>query len=370
MRVVWLPAHLVEATTRQTYTHVVERYLLPEFGGMRMDRVLPCHVREFVWRLCARGVSAHVVHRCRAVLSAIFTTALRDQVIAQHPCAGVRGPVAPSKPMRVLEPGELDRLLAVLPGECWRLLVELAVESGVRWGELVELRAGDLDAGSCLLTVARAVEEVEPRFHPTGGRFLVKPYPKEREHRRLLLRRVVVENVLTYVEQADLKTDDLLFPFPDSPPVVVPRAVEAGAIPDGHGTLTRYSRQKCRCGHCRAAYARYRAGRRDRGKDAPRSRRRVDTDGHLPRRWYLRNVWKPALAAAGITRRVRMHDLRHAHASWLVAGGADIQTVRARLGHSSLRATEKYLHTLAESDQAALDAFERVRHGRAGAGED
>ncbi|WP_157767731.1 hypothetical protein [Actinosynnema pretiosum] len=87
-------------------------------------------------------MSAHVVHRSRAVLSAIFTTALWDHVIAQHPCAGIRGPVVPSKPVRVLEPGELDRLLAVLPGECWRLLVELAVESGVRWGELVELSAG------------------------------------------------------------------------------------------------------------------------------------------------------------------------------------------------------------------------------------
>lgn len=146
------------------------------------------------------------------------------------------------------------------------------------------------------------MEEVEPRFHPTGGRFLVNPYPKEREHRRLLSRRVVVENVLTYVEQAGLKTDDLLFPFPDNAPGGTPQAVEAGAIPDGHGTLTGYSGRGCRCGHCRAAYARYRARRRAQGKDTPRSPRRVDTYGHLPRRWYLRNIWKPALAAAGIRR--------------------------------------------------------------------
>lgn len=106
------------------------------------DHAADLHVREFVQRLCARGVSAHVVHRSRAVLSAIFTTALRDQVIAQHPCAGIRGPVVPSKPVRILEPGELDRLLAVLPGGVLAGAVELAVESGVRWGELVELRAG------------------------------------------------------------------------------------------------------------------------------------------------------------------------------------------------------------------------------------
>jgi hypothetical protein len=38
-------------------------------------------------------------------------------------------------------------------------------------------------------------------------------------------------------------------------------------------------------------------------------------------------------------------DLRHAHASWLLAGGADLQVVKQRLGHGSLRTTEKYLNT-------------------------
>ncbi|MFI9811947.1 hypothetical protein [Saccharothrix variisporea] len=36
--------------------------------------------------------------------------------------------------LRVLEPGELDAVLEALPGEPWRLMVEVAVETGVRWG--------------------------------------------------------------------------------------------------------------------------------------------------------------------------------------------------------------------------------------------
>ena len=59
-----------------------------------------------------------------------------------------------------------------------------------------------------------------------------------------------------------------------------------------------------------------------------------------------------------------MHDLRHAHASWLLAGGADIQTVKERLGHGSLRTTEKYLHTLPDTDDTALDALRRTRRGQ------
>jgi integrase len=67
------------------------------------------------------------------------------------------------------------------------------------------------------------------------------------------------------------------------------------------------------------------------------------------------------LKSADLTGRVRIHDLRHAHASWLLAGGADLQVVKQRLGHGSLRTTEKYLHTLPEADEIALDALSKMR---------
>jgi site-specific recombinase XerD len=56
-----------------------------------------------------------------------------------------------------------------------------------------------------------------------------------------------------------------------------------------------------------------------------------------------------------------MHDLRHSHASWLLAGGADLQTVKDRLGHQSIVTTEKYLHTLPDTNDTALHALRRIR---------
>ena len=88
----------------------------------------------------------------------------------------------------------------------------------------------------------------------------------------------------------------------------------------------------------------------------------VDTDGHIPRDWFRLKVWQPALRRAGITFSARPHDLRHAHASWLLAGGADLQMVKERLGHGSIATTEKYLHTLPEADDLALDAFSKIRN--------
>jgi site-specific recombinase XerD len=54
-------------------------------------------------------------------------------------------------------------------------------------------------------------------------------------------------------------------------------------------------------------------------------------------------------------------DLRHAHASWLLNGGADIQVVKERLGHSTIVTTQRYLHTLPDADETALGALDRMR---------
>ncbi len=60
--------------------------------------------------------------------------------------------------------------------------------------------------------------------------------------------------------------------------------------------------------------------------------------------------------------------MRHAHASWLLAGGADVKVVMARLGHGSITTTARYLGTLPTDDDAALAALEAIRGKRESAG--
>lgn len=114
------------------------------------------------------------------------------------------------------------------PDAISRLLIETDIETGLRWGELTELRIEDLDTGTRLLTVSRAVVQVDPKFHPTGERFLVKEYPKDGEYRCLKLSKQLASKVEAHIKDFGLGPGDLIFAMPpqDSP------AVRLRAVPD------------------------------------------------------------------------------------------------------------------------------------------
>lgn len=374
---VWLPNHEMEATTREKYTYAIHKHLIPEFGNLRMIDILPEHVRQWVATMKKNGVSPVTIKSNMVILSAIFTTALHDQVTYLHPCKGVKTPPVVPKPLTIITPEQFNTLYTALPDSDSQLLVETAIETGLRWGELTELRLKDLDVRSRILTVSRAVVEVNPKFHPKGERFLIKPYPKDKEFRRFKLTAQIVLKLQAHAQAEKLGRDDLFFrwrhdPTPRSQVRVVPDPDKLGFTEPNaagrsykHGTRTAYTTGKCRCEHCRAAFAIYRAERRALGKDNPRQPRNRDTDGHIPADWFRRQVWQKTLAEADLESTVRIHDLRHAHASWLLSGGADLQVVKERLGHGSIKTTEKYLHTLDDADETALDAFTKIRNRNA-----
>jgi site-specific recombinase XerD len=368
----WFPNHPIELTTRQNYRYVLDKHILPAFGRYKMIAILPADIRAWLTSLKEAGVKPATIKYCLSVLSAIFTTAFTDQITTLHPCAGIKAPTVPPAQRRIITPDQFALIHAALPTPELRLLVETDIETGLRWGELIELRTHDLRLTESALIVSRVVIEIAAKFHPTGDRFLIKHYPKDKQPRRVGLSNHIRD--LLAAHTADKKPNELLFTAP--PPTSKRHPGDVAPDPDTlgltdpneaghtyrHGTLSGYSSGRCRCPHCRGAYATYRAQRRASGADTPRGVRKLNTDGHIPRAWFRQHIWQPALTQAGLGFHVRVHDLRHAHASWLLSGGADLQTVKDRMGHARLTTTEQYLHTLPHADAAAITALNTIRN--------
>lgn len=368
----WLPNRVLEPTTREKYTYYLGAHIFSELGPMRMADIYPEHIREWITQMQREGQSAWTIQYCKtSILSSIFTTALNDQITYVHPCRGVRIPTVPSTVRTIVTPEQFDVIYDVLPDADTQLLVETAIESGLRWGELAELRVRDLDLVSRMLTVSRKVIEVNREFHPEGKRFLVKHYPKDKEYRRLKLSPQIVVKLKAHAQAHHLGPDGLLFARRPALPAPLHAITESEVLgftaPNEagrqyrHGTLSAYNAGRCRCEHCRRAFADYRAKRRATAASKRRTPRVTD-DEHIRRNWFRRMVWHPACTAAGLTDLPRFHDLRHSHASWLLAGGADLQVVKERLGHASIMTTQRYLHTLPDADETAIEAFTQIRN--------
>jgi integrase/recombinase XerD len=79
-------------------------------------------------------------------------------------------------------------------------------------------------------------------------------------------------------------------------------------------------------------------------------------DGHLSRQVFSREL-KGLAGRAGIaSARVAPHVLRHAFASHLLAGGADLRVVQTLLGHADIATTQIYTHVLDDKLRSLVES--------------
>lgn len=296
----WLPSKHIEPTTRAAYVSNLTKHFFPFFGRKQLNQITPALVQDWVTKAAAGGLSARSIRKYHTMLHSIFARAVRDGLIVANPCAHTELPKVIATRTRTLTPEEFDVLIAAVPDR-YRLMVETAIETGMRWGELIALKPRHIDFLRNTITVQDTIMEVSKRHSPTGERYVPKAYPKDNEPRTFGVSHGWLNQVAEHIKTHDLGRDDLLF------------ATTAGTP--------------------------------------------------ISRNTFRTRIWQPAVKASGVSFNVRMHDVRHAHASWLLAGGSDLASVMDRLGHAHIQTTEKYLHAPAEADQKNLTALDRIRNG-------
>ena len=297
-------AHL-EVSTRAAYRYYLDRHFVPRFGTMAILRISPSVVQAWINEAATTTLSARSIVKYHAMLHRIFARAVIDRIVPVNPCAHTELPKVLAVRKQIVTVEQVEKILTKVPGR-YPMMVLLAIETGLRWGELVALRPVDLDFDTRVVTVRRTIVEVAKKNSPTGQRCFVKDYPKDDEQRLVQIERATCKQLREHMLEYGVRDSDLLF------------TSTAGTV--------------------------------------------------LSRNNFRTKFWAPAVQAAKLNggSKVTFHHLRAAHASWLLAGGADIQVVKERLGHRHITTTQLYLGTLPDAGDRALAAYRKTRNGTQG----
>jgi len=150
----------IRPTTVADYARDLELHAIPFFGRRRLAEIEPRHVKALAVHLADKGLSPSRVRGVIAPARALFATAVEEGLIRSNPCAGLRlaGRAAPAggsaDRARALSEAELARLVQETPEDA-RLLVRFLAQTGLRIGELIALRWGDVDLGARRVRVRR-----------------------------------------------------------------------------------------------------------------------------------------------------------------------------------------------------------------------
>ena len=257
-----------------------------EIGKIAVVKLQPKHVHQWIGRLHDKGLSQGTVRHCRNLLSVVCGEACASGTIKTNPCADVR---LRSRPKTSAEAG----WTYLVPSEQIALIEATPYPDRclVAFAIGTGLRAGELAA------LRRTDVDVE------GKRLMVRfGGPPDEPTKTGKVRPVPILGPALEAVKAWLRD----VPARDGCPALFPR-------------VKRMVDREHRFG-----------GYRD------------------PNHVIEYKVWKAALKAAGISRRVRWHDLRHTCASSLVSGWWgrrwSLHEVKDLLGHTTIDLTQRYAH--------------------------
>lgn len=151
----WLAGRDLKPRTRAHYRKLLDSRILPTFGTQRLADITPASVR--LWHSTQDAGTPTMRAHAYALLRTIFTTAVADDLVLANPCR-VKGAGA-SKRVKQIRPATLPELEAITADIPQRLkpMVLLAAWCALRFGELAELRRGDIDMKRGVIRVRRGV---------------------------------------------------------------------------------------------------------------------------------------------------------------------------------------------------------------------
>ena len=307
------------------YDRSLTNIINPQIGHLKLANIKPVHIQNFIKHLaetpCTRKTingkvivydkfhSPSTIRRYLAMIQSVLNQAVKLDLIPVNPAnaekLNIPKGIAPK--VEIFTKQQAAEMLTYLEKEPlqFQVLIQLAIITGARRGELVALKFSDIDFTNNKITIERAV--VKLKNQPA----VIKP-PKDYEVRTVtvselcinLLRQLKAEKEITRAKLGDQwKGEEWVF--------------------------TRWNGDIMN----------------------------VDT----PTRQFTKFLAKNEL------KHRKFHSLRHTSATLLLYGGVNIKQVQGRLGHGDIETTNKYLHYIAEADEESANILQNmlITHAKA-----
>ena len=292
----------VRRSTFERYGELVELHVTPALGRIKLKSLTPAHARWFYRERLNSGLAPATVHKIHAVLHKALKAAVSDGLIPRNAAAGVKLPRIANEEINPLTAEEARRLLETTKGTSDRLeaLYVLALNTGMRQGELLALRWDDLNLERGILRVRRTLTRQNRSF--------VLGEPKTKNSRRTIrLTAAAVDTLRAHLARQLVEMERVGSLYQPGGLVF---ATETGTIINPSNLRNR--------------------------------------------------SFKPLLRQAGLPS-IRFHDLRHTCATLLLGKDVNLKIVSEMLGHSSISITlDIYSHLLPDMQEKAAKALEET----------
>lgn len=294
----WLHNHGVSVQSKARYRQLIRRHILPTLGSLRLRALKPLHLQTCL-STAETSVSASTANDVFTLLNMALAQAVRWQLLARNPAHAVERPrPAPHDAMRALTPPEAEQLLRAADGTDLHVPIALALDTGLRRGEILALKWPAIDLEHGLITISE-----NARYQPGEG--VVYGSPKTKKSRRTI-------------------------------------ALSADTV-----AMLRDHRKR-------------QAANRDKWHTAWSNDHHLVFTNEIGEPLPLGSFnarFSKIVAAAGLTP-LRFHDLRHTHGTLLAAAGINPKVISDRLGHSDVKFTlNRYVTPTIDHQRAAAETL-------------
>jgi integrase len=311
----WLSEHVqpnLKPGAAANYTGTFYRHIVPMIGSKRLDDCTPHLIRALLGKKRAEGLSGETVAKIRRHVHAMFAFAQDEGLITVNPADGARarGRRLSGRGTRgtELSPAQIKRFL----DECsprWRLFFTVALDTGLRRGEMVGLCWGDVDLLQRIIYVRRSIGAYDkPDLLDIGG-----------------------DALLTTKTEAG----ERLVPILDSAQRTLEELYKAAADTNDHAPVFATLEPR-------------------RGSDGVLRQAGRPLSPRMVTRVFRRYAERAALPST-----IRLHDLRHTAITNAIGQGEDILLISAFAGHAKTSTTvDVYGHLMPDR---VTEAARRMR---------